>query len=443
MNLLDDLMPRLGRLLAERMAEEPGARQVVLPLARVESGQLLDWLAAQPVYPKFYWMHRDGSEEVAALGQVRRFPDAVQAGNFLAGQTEAFRIWGGVAFDGLQEADAERQGGWFFLPRFELRQHADGTSLTINLLSEQSLASDARQAFQAFAELVRGSALHMPDVQVVETQHQPDKAHWHRLVHQSLAEIKRGRFDKIVLARRTTLTLNEPLLPAQLLTASRKVNHQCFHFMLAHDAAHGFVGSSPERLFSRQGLSLHTEALAGTVPRTGSDVQDRHLASWLLADGKNRHENQLVVDDIRARLSGNVDDITVFPAEVLALRKVQHLRRRIAARLRSINDAENLACLHATAAVAGLPREPARQFIRTYEPFARGWYAGSVGYLSRTRAEFAVAIRFAQVQQNKIHLFAGAGLVPGSDPEIEWQEIARKVAGLQTLLEPDLVDACV
>lgn len=442
-NLLDDLMPDLRRLLCEQVAAEPGARRIALPLVRAGAGGLLDWLAAQPVFPKFYWMHRDGSEEVAALGEVCRFEAAAQASAFVAAQAAPFRIWGGAAFAAAELPGHDGLGGWFFLPRFELRQGADGAELAINLLSERSLAEDARLACAQLDRLVAGKAVAMTDVQVVGAQHRPDKAHWCRLVQESLAAIADGQFDKVVLARKTTLTLDGPLSPAQLLGASRQLNHRCFHFMLAHDAEHGCVGSSPERLFSRHGLSLHTEALAGTAPCTGDAAQDRKLAQWLLADAKNRTENALVADDICARLAGKVDAVTVCAAEVLALRKVQHLRRRIAAHLRRVDDAECLAWLHATAAVAGVPREAAREFIRAREPFSRGWYAGSVGYISRSRAEFTVAIRYAEVQRHKVHLFAGAGLVPGSDAEAEWQEIGRKAAGLRTLLEPDLVVECV
>ena len=388
-------------------------------------------------------MHRNGAEEVAALGAVCRFDNAAQASAFVAAQAAPFSVWGGAAFDAVESPDGGGLDGWFFLPRFELRQGADGAQFVINLSSQRSLAEDARLAGAQLEQLGAAASLAIPDVRVTAARHQPDQAQWCRLVQESLAAIAAGRFDKVVLARKTTLTLDGPLSAAQLLSASRKVNHRCFHFMLAHDAAHGCVGSTPERLFSRHGLSLHTEAVAGTVPCSGDAAQDRRLAQWLLADAKNHNENGLVADDICARLQGQVEDVTVGPAQVLSLRKVQHLRRRIAARLRHADDAACLAWLHATAAVAGVPREAARDFIRAREPFARGWYAGSVGYLARERAEFAVAIRYAEVARNQVHLFAGAGLVPGSDPAAEWQEISRKAAGLRSLLEPDLAVECV
>lgn len=145
----------------------------------------------------------------------------------------------------------------------------------------------------------------------------------------------------------------------------------------------------------------------------------------------------LVVDDICQRLQGGTQAIDVLPAEIVRLRKVQHLKRAIHATLAEVDDADTLQRLQPTAAVAGLPREPARQFIVQNEPFTRGWYAGSAGYLSAGRSEFAVSLRSALIEDDKIHLYAGAGIVAGSDPEEEWLEIENKAAGLRTLLEQE------
>ena len=79
-----------------------------------------------------------------------------------------------------------------------------------------------------------------------------------------------------------------------------------------------------------------------------------------------------------------------------------------------IYNADLLDNLQPTAAIAGLPRDKALDFISTHEPFARGWYSGAVGFLSRQRSEFCVAIRSALIMGEEIHLFAGAGIVPGS-----------------------------
>ena len=124
----------------------------------------------------------------------------------------------------------------------------------------------------------------------------------------------------------------------------------------------------------------------------------------------------------------------MLPAEIVRLRKVQHLRRRIQAEMESPDDTRCLLQLQPTAAVAGLPRASALAFIDRVEPFNREWYAGSAGYLSRRQSEFCVTLRSARVEGNTLRLYAGAGIVEGSDPEQEWQEIENKAAGLRSLL---------
>jgi menaquinone-specific isochorismate synthase len=187
-------------------------------------------------------------------------------------------------------------------------------------------------------------------------------------------------------------------------------------------------------LWRRIDTALRTEALAGTVANHPDDHRAWSLGQWLLKDDKNQRENMLVVEDICQRLRKTVGAIDVLPPQIVRLRKVQHLRRCIWTDLVQPDDAACLAMLQPTAAVAGLPRDVAHDFIARNEPFEREWYAGSAGYLSQRQAEFCVALRSAKVTHNIVRLYAGAGIVAGSDAAEEWQEIENKAAGLRTLL---------
>ena len=228
---------------------------------------------------------------------------------------------------------------------------------------------------------------------------------------------------------------HSPVNAAAMMAASRRLNLNCYHFYMAFDGENAFLGSSPERLWRRRDKALRTEALAGTVANHPDDKQAQQLGEWLMADDKNQRENMLVVEDICQRLQADTQTLDVLPPQVLRLRKVQHLRRCI---WTSLNKADDVICLHQlqpTAAVAGLPRDLARQFIARHEPFTREWYAGSAGYLSLQQSEFCVSLRSAKISGNIVRLYAGAGIVRGSDPEQEWQEIDNKAAGLRTLLQ--------
>ena len=266
-------------------------------------------------------------------------------------------------------------------------------------------------------------------------QHWPDKTVWTQLIELATKTIAEGELDKVVLARATDLHFASPVNAAAMMAASRRLNLNCYHFYMAFDGENAFLGSSPERLWRRRDKVLRTEALAGTVANHPDDKQAQQLGEWLMADDKNQRENMLVVEDICQRLQADTQTLDVLPPQVLRLRKVQHLRRCI---WTSLNKADDVICLHQlqpTAAVAGLPRDLARQFIARHEPFTREWYAGSAGYLSLQQSEFCVSLRSAKISGNIVRLYAGAGIVRGSDPEQEWQEIDNKAAGLRTLLQ--------
>jgi menaquinone-specific isochorismate synthase len=113
---------------------------------------------------------------------------------------------------------------------------------------------------------------------------------------------------------------------------------------------------------------------------------------------------------------------------ILKLNQVQHLYTQCQGILKpDLTDADILPKLHPTPAVGGFPRTQALQLIEELEPFARGWYAAPVGWVGFDCAEFAVAIRSGLVDLDRLLLFAGAGIVIGSQPEAEWAEIENKI----------------
>lgn len=404
------------------------AKRCVQPLESEITFPLLDWLDAQPHFPKFYWQSRDSDEEVVALGQIYTFLDPAPAYQVIApGQ----RVWGGQSFDGRTSKNPRCMSSFFFLPQIELLRKGNDWCLAANL------TQDKQRIIEALQRLVcKVQPIPSINVQIKQRRNTPSYPQWSALISKVLVGIEKGSVEKVVLARETHLSLSHELRPAQLLKASTACNHNSFHFLLAMDSKHAFMGSTPERLYVRYGRTLITEALAGTIGRSDDLEADEALSQWLLADEKNRVENQFVVDDIVDRISPLASSIQVQQqASLVKLRKVQHLRRCIEATLLpNVNGVQLLAALQPTAAVAGLPRNEAKTFIAENEPFARGWYAGSVGYISHEQAQFCVAIRSALVNGSEVKLYAGAGIVNGSEAESEWQELDRKVSTLLSLI---------
>lgn len=431
MNSIFLALEQLRTQLTQALPAAPGLRHFDVTFPLNDAFDPLAWLGAQQCYPQFYWQQRNGDEELAALGAVAHFSSLALASQFLRDQ----RAPGDTRICGLNAFNPEQ--GSLFLPRLLWRRTAGNATLRLQLWGNSSLQDDARAAQVFLQALLAAKPIRPLSVQVEHETHLPQKSAWLSLIKKATETIAHGDFEKVVLARATDLQCKQRVNPVALMAASRALNLNCYHFCMVFDARNAFLGSTPERLWRRRGALLRTEALAGTVASHADDSQAQRLGEWLLNDDKNQRENMLVVEDICQRLQHHTQTLEVLPAQVVRLRKVQHLRRCIWTELKQPDDALCLHVLQPTAAVAGLPRQPARDFIQKVEPFNREWYAGSAGYLSPDQSEFCVALRSARVQDDALRLYAGAGIVSGSDPEQEWQEIENKAAGLRSLLLRD------
>jgi len=357
---------------------------------------------------------------LAALGEERSFSQLNLAQEFI--EESGFPLVGGLQFQGTAQ---------FVLPKILVEQDEKGALVSFFVKDEQS-ANDTLAHLKTFENITELSAL--PKQIPLHTEPRANERTWCDWVNQALVEIKSGELTKIVLANETTFHLKQAINAYDFLAESEKQNQGCYHFLWAENPHSIFVGSTPERLFAREYNLLLTEALAGTASVSESEEETQSQANWLLNDEKNLKENWLVVEDISQNLRNQVESFDVSNVELKPLRKVQHLIRKIRANLTAhYADVNILKAIHPTAAVSGLPQQQAKMSLSEIETFDRGWYAGTLGVMSDVCSEFCVAIRSAFIEGHRIRVFAGAGIVAGSQPLEEWKEIERKAAGLISL----------
>ena len=261
------------------------------------------------------------------------------------------------------------------------------------------------------------------------------------LVSGAVAGIRRGDFQKVVLAR--TVTLDHGLDVAAVLDRLRRRNPACAIFAVTAGES-TFLGATPEELVTLDGPRLNTVALAGTAPRSEDPSADERFAAGLLKSAKNRSEHRFVVDGIIDALSG-LGLVDPAPAEpgLMRLSRVQHLRTPITARVQrrrtGASDMDVLRAagvLHPTAAVGGAPTGAALEFIAGHEGLDRGWYAAPVGWCDLDgNGEMGVALRCALTGPDSTKLFAGAGIVADSDPDDELEETAMKLRALLDVID--------
>ena len=254
-------------------------------------------------------------------------------------------------------------------------------------------------------------------------------------VASALLDIQQQRFHKLVLAHAIDVISGLPFQIGRSLHNLRQRYPDCHVFSTGNGKGQSFIGASPERLLSIQNHTLTTDALAGSAPRGKTISEDRQFAQQLLNSDKEQREHRVVVDFITERLEalGLVPPQAIAPV-LLPLSNIQHLHTPIQTAFpHSLHPLEILAELHPTPAVAGMPRAVACQQIQRYEQFERSLYAAPLGWVdAQGNAEFIVGIRSALLQGDRARLYAGAGIVAGSDPEREFAEVRLK---LQALLQ--------
>src|SRR3989338_3729344 len=407
----------------------------------IESADLIAWLQRQDHFPKFFWADREGQEEVACAGAAHVLTgkgrmnhqfifDEMQ--RRLSPDQEHLRYYGGMCFDFQNSDENWKDFGshYFFIPRFELIKQKKQFIFACNITREEfnqgllnKVLADLRKI--DFSSHVLPARL--PKIQKREDY--PSDKKWQNIISEELAAITKNDYKKIVLARKSSFRMSAPLEAADILRNLQKVSPHCFYFYLQPKAGAAFVGASPERLYKREGQTIQTEALAGTRPRGSNPQADEKLKKELLNSTKEVHEHQLVVEQIRHVLAELCKDLTIDPKHsLLQLEGGQHLLTRIkGVLLPPVDDARILFVLHPTPAVAGWPTEKILDIIKSREPFARGYYAGPLGYIGWDAAEFAVAIRSGLIQKNTLAVYAGAGIVQGSTAKAEWNEIENKM----------------
>lgn len=340
---------------------------------------------------------------------------------------------GGFSFDPLRPATPLWEGypdGLLVLPRYLLTSIDGATWLTVNTVFEPNsppaLASDTIAGIYELFEsepraTVPNSIVRSADVMPAEE--------WKEIVRQIEQNMHSGELKKVVLARQFQVEGRATFDPALVLERLRADYADCFVFAIAHNDR-CFLGASPERLVQLREQRVRTTCLAGSIARGATPEQDEQLGAELLASAKDRAEHEFVVRAICDALNDVCGEhLSTGQLGLMKLRNVQHLFTPIYGRIdqnRSILDL--VARLHPTPAMGGVPRDAALAVIRQFEGMDRGWYASPVGWMNASGdGEFAVAIRSALLHNAEATLFAGCGLVAGSDPDREYAESCLKL----------------
>ncbi|MEM1172614.1 MAG: isochorismate synthase [Cyanobacteria bacterium P01_H01_bin.35] len=328
-----------------------------------------------------------------------------------------------------------------FLPRWQITQTNNHNILVINTAITTSINIEnlSQKIWHKFQQITQIKNTHLSTLtkpykklRKINVNHLQE---FKKSVASALDLINSNSLRKIVLAHAIDIYSQTNFNLIKSLNNLRLIYPDCYVISTSNGKAQNFICASPERLISINNNQLVTDALAGSAPRGKTPNQDAKLANNLLCSEKDLREHQFVIDFIIKRLQylGLKPNYSSQP-HLLQLSNIQHLWTPITAEIsQNIHLLEILSELHPTPAVAGFPRDIALEQIQNFETFDRSLYAAPIGWIDRQgNGEFAVGIRSALIDGNHARLYAGAGIVTGSEPDKELAEVQLK---LQTLLK--------
>ncbi|WP_222182920.1 isochorismate synthase [Geminicoccus harenae] len=274
----------------------------------------------------------------------------------------------------------------------------------------------------------------------------PDPARFQAAVARVVDLLASGQeLRKVVLSRALDLVVDRPIDVEQLV-ARLALDEQATVFAVPLPAGRWpaprcLVGATPELLLAKNDAVIRSHPLAGSARRSADRVSDRSAADGLIRSDKDRREHAMVVEAILDQLAPCCRDLARPPApELIATRSMWHLGTRIEGRLKDpgISSVRLAGLLHPTPAVCGTPRDLADRAIRAHEGYERDFYAGAVGWCDAAGdGAWYVSIRCAEIAGTQARLYAGAGIVAGSDPAAELEETQAKFTALLAALGVD------
>ena len=318
------------------------------------------------------------------------------------------------------------------IPEIAITRDATGTRLTL-------ISNDAITDFQlneVVSEITKPREVVQGINNVTWLPGSRPVSEWQSAVDIAVSRINSGELDKVVLARDIVAQLDEPIHIGSLLIRLNEAFPECWTFCVD-----GLVGATPELLIRRDGEHVTSRVLAGTMRRSRDTDRDGQLAAELLDSDKDQEEHAYAVESVAAALATHCTDLNVPERPfILRLANVQHLATDVTGELVDAAPALALAAsLHPTAAVCGTPTERATHVIKELEGMDRGRYSAPVGWIAANGdGEFGIALRCALIEsedRKTLRLFAGCGIVAGSDGESEVAESQAKFAAMKSALE--------
>ena len=402
----------------------------------IELGDLYNLLDQTSIFPKVFWKSKRSAKTKVCFGKAKSFTKFLSSTTISQGSS----LTSPEFFISKPFFDTQSKEHWssfsnsqeMLLPKIECLKIAHSQStIALNYLSPPC-AHLIKEDLQDLVSSTPAPSFHLNVSKRVDT---PSFETWEKSIHTAQAMFEKTPLKKVVLARKASLEFNGEYSPVRALKdiSSKSVNTTVFLWQPEPSTA--FLASTPETLFIRDGQNLTIEAIAGTRPAGTNSAQRSQYEKELLTNEKEAEEFNYVKSFVQTSATTLCSSVSHSPSPNFTRTSyVTHSYDAFKGTLKpNISDSDILKLLHPTPAVAGTPTKESLELINKIETFSRGYYASPIGWSSSDYTELAVAIRSAVIFGNCLHIYSGVGVVKGSDPKKEWEELELKIADFLNL----------
>lgn len=415
--LLEEL-PKIYKILRENQRQENDFQSSFqFQYEELDTFEVLNHVNCERV---FYFKSKYGNFSFLGLGQSKNIK-AHELNNYLKENPNQYII---AAF--LFELDLEKTD--FILPEWIFVTENGKTHLTINQSLEHENFSSPNLFFNTNFDLNLYDPMIPPWLSFEES---PEHDQWRNILNECDKLFNSGELEKIVMSRKKIFDYLVPIEPiAFFKSIMKKNNFAQTSYAIFHQTNYNqsYISLTPEKLFSIRNNLFESISLAASAPRGVTEEEDIEFEKLLNSSEKLTREHNFVTEEILRKISHLTSNIEVSPLQTMKLPYIQHRSIPITAKLKdNIGTLDLVMALHPTPAVGGLPWDNAKSKIKELEIYDRGQYAAPIGIISSHNTELAVGIRCAFIDESRLTLVGGAGIVKGSNAEEEWSETNTKM----------------
>lgn len=378
-----------------------------------------------------FYMKSPSGTSILAVGTTRTFNNSLEFEEMddLLQMHPDLDIVGALPF----ESQCELKDEWkdfrnhrFFLPKVVFHRSENETVVKINyeteVISDNLLQMSLLSEVENILSFVHREQRPLESENTVQSHNETE---WNKTISDSLKEFEKGSLDKVVLARKKVLSFKNNV-DSHTLFSDTKPASNLYEFFYHTQHGVSFICFTPEKLFSLEGNNIIVDSIAGT----------HEDGNFLLNSKKDIEEHRFVSNYVRKTLGTIGDNVReLFKEKILKLHAFSHIHSKFSAEIKvGTGYWDIIKTLHPTPAVGGFPKQKSLDYILKNENLERGLYAGPIGHLSKNNCEIAVGIRSALIQEDKIHIYGGAGIVKESQPTNEWEETNKKIESVQCLM---------